>query len=371
MGIERYKQEQFLPADQTALDTAYQNIKDSSENRVNFPNIFDGIALFDRMGRTIDPDAPEVNKTFKTLGRDPEITQALFDEIQTAHQGGDDERVMVLIRVSHLMGHTEDPLIIKASNLLPPLYHPLRTLAGILGQNGGGKEKMDEYDRLFEEHKLQLEAKRAAAAAGARTRARAGARAGTGSRTAPSPDWAPENTAGKSTEWSAAIQYVEAKWRIISQGLPTDGSPNSTFKRFNTAFGLLHQEILGQNPPSNRSIQAMIEFFVPKIWMKPDHVGKFFTSRAAKQQTNPQTTADFDEFTQALFIPAALRTRTNPLTKVQKAELRRIYRQYSLALHEDKTKSNPDTNQDLKDYMETLFKAVTSTWAPVNTFIKT
>lgn len=358
MDIERYRQEQTTPLDQLTLTYAGERLQRNIENGGHYSEIYDDIALFDRMGRATS--TPEPLRTFRVIGQMEDISSNLFQEIEIARRAGNDERVMVLIRVSHLMGHTEDPALIRAANLinLPPKYHPLRRLARFLGQRPLGTVRRNLYDQIFEEHKVLLEQKRQAAASAARNASRASTQA----------DWNAENITGKSIAWEATRRNIEGKWQTAKSGLPVDGSPRSTLTRFEIAFALLHREIL-QHHPKGYDLQAMIEFLIPEIWAKPNHFDKFISSWRLAIPANVSTVANLDEKTLALFIPEDIKNSTSTLTKAQKGTIRRLQRQYALALHGDRTRANPDANPDLKDQLEEFFKVMNNSWDSVSPLV--
>lgn len=366
--MERYRSAPPLPPDKAALDAAYKSVQDGYYGRATFASIFAGIEVIDKMGQS-----NRFTGSFRYLGEQPYIRRALSEEIDRAKLAGDDERVMTLIRVSHVMGHTEDPshvkaarLLDKASNLLdvPPAFNPLKGLANLLGQNPTGTLKRDEYDLLFEKHKRELEAKQAAAAAAA-----AASAAGAGSR-ARLTEWPRINTVGKRTEWTTTVAKVEADWQRVGGSLSTHYSPTPTKIRLSKAMQLVQEAIrVSTQSITNQApgIQAMIEFLIPKIWSTPPDGLDLYEYAETFFKRNPQPSGvlfvgGFDDVTKALFIPEDLRDRATPLTALQKALIKKIHRRYAFALHSDKTKHNPDTSKELVDFVDILLKEVNMRW---------
>lgn len=368
MSIERYPSPQpAIPPDRTALDAAILGMRDAYHKKVDLGRIVDAVLLFDRMGQM-----RQHADTVRFLGENPQIRAYVFGQIDTARAAGDDERVMKLIRVSHLMDHTKDSLLVKAGGFLdiPPRFNPLLRLAQLLGQTENGTARRQNYDLWFDEHKTAWEAKQAAAAASASA-------PGAGPRVRLT-EWPPINTTGKSPEWTATMAKVEADWQRVGSGLLDDPGSAATLSRLKTAMGLLHETIrFSRQRPDEQAaeIQTMIEFLIPKIWNKApvvnnkplslnEYMETFFRSQT--QPSSASNVTDLDGVTQALFIHEDIRDRTDPLTTLQKRLIRKFYRQYGFSLHPDKTNRNPDTTIEVGDFVEILFKEINGRWALVN-----
>src|SRR3989338_2314593 len=155
--MERYEQ-QHVPPDQVALDTAYRGMREAQKQKTGFDRIFDAVDLFDRMGQ-----AQRHADTFRYLGEDKQVRTTLEAEIDAARNAGNDERVMTLIRVSHLMGHTRNPIGISAETIgkiasildVPDRFNPFKRAAALVAGTETGTATITRYNLLFEEHNKQ------------------------------------------------------------------------------------------------------------------------------------------------------------------------------------------------------------------------
>lgn len=369
---KRYKQQNMQPVNQVLLQHAAEAISVDFTSLRTFQTagnlfaaqeraraIFGSIALIDRMGRAT---GGEVEVGNRIMGENDIVRATLEEEIQNSDAVGDNERVLELIRVGHLLGYTDtEPkgvqrIFAALDGVIPGvtarLYQSFPNLQPPVPQ----ASKDPEYILLFNKHTQELAAKRAAA----------GATAGTG---APgSPDWLPEDITGKGAAWMEAVHDIEAGWNAIIPPPPDDISPASEFIRLTEGFNLLHREVALQSVigTAGPRLQAMIENLIPRIWLTPQYFEEFFRDEwRPGNPADPNSVAELDDITQAVLIPEAYRGLTTPLNDNGKRGIQKIWRYYLFALHQDKTAANPDTNKNLDNQRMALIKAINVAWPPI------
>lgn len=392
---ERYKQERTEPADETALDAAshriqtnYADLVSSGPSHPDIDQIFKDIARIDRMGRAT---VPEAEKVWRALGKNSRVSQALTNAIERHDLSGDNEEVLELTRVAHLMGKTFNrPWETFLLNIgLGERFHIENKAAANFA-----------YRQRFERNKAELEAKRRAAAAGAggsgatgsagtgrrrssTTGAGGSARAsgsGTGPSTGPSAGpsrgpsttastgpsrptgWIIESQVGKSPEWVSAWDDTNTRWDALKAqaGFPTEATLTDTLKRFELAIDLIKGDIL-RSATLSRAVRlrarAQLEYLIPKIWSTPDNVTDFLD----KYRPTPDTAVTLRQLSRTakvLFLDKSEWQKTVPPTEDNKKLFTRLFRAYSGVYHPNNIGAFPDTNANLKDYIDLISKRV-------------
>lgn len=354
MELDRYPQT-TINYDPQLHQEALVRIESAYTSKTSLDDIYEGVSLLHQMHAI---NIPELI-FFKRIGLDPVVADDLIGKIEAAMLAPDQEELaMKLIDVSHLMSHTETPFMFELSQKIRPLSGALQSFAEFLGHGRVGSYNTGLirgvlYDHYYLIAKNSLQAKKQAQAAQQ-------------TQTPPNPntqktpltDWLPETGVNKSTDWVTARQFIEALWIPEKQTLKTDDTPGSTYDRFDRAFRLIHETILVQKSPIGTSLQAMVEYLIPEIWVKPEQVIIFFKQFENKGITNPEFPAEADKWTKAIFIPESLRSSMVPLEAGQKTDIRKLFRNYNKGFHDDVAKNNPDTNLDLDDYRREIYKAI-------------
>lgn len=384
MNTERFKQEVNLAPDQDVLRalaednrdqfqalTVAEDIGNIAEASNRAKTIFSNIIKIDQMGRAFERGPVKV---YRVMGQDTVMRGTLLQEITDQDAAGNNEQVMQLLRVGHILDYTEDPWYIRVTQTVANYVEEKIKDPAVLrfkqwiDQQAHGQQTDAVWGPIFDKNKADLDAKRAAAAAGT-----GGGTTGPGTGAPLSPDWLPEDVTTKSPEWVTIRQAFEAAWDGAAalyltthngDPLPDDPTFYSTLDRFTFGFNLVQREILSSPIPSGKAVQNMIEYITTKIWLQPSAFPDFFDQCKLEPPTqrndDPHSVADLDDLAAALLIRENIRKQTDPLNASRQGEITRIYRRLTMGTHPDRTKimANPDANPVMHANLEELFKLI-------------
>jgi len=354
---ERYRFNPTIPADEAVLKSTADSLRTNVESPTpDYLEVTKVITVFDDMERATKLAGLS---QWRKIGRVPDMATTFDTTLKGKDTADDNEEVLRLVRVGHLLGYTH-PFV---SSLMDGILQRRTPPHGYYDQEA-------EFDRLFEEHKRRLEAKRAAAAgAGAGGRRRTTAGAGTGPRTS----WGPENTTGKSPEWMGAWNDIDIKWKAA--GLVTGRTSPETNTRFDAGMEFLHDDISAHLTSSvsieGLRIRAMTEYLIPRIWTEPtvntppQNALETFFRRATFGRSAAERDTKEEQLARRIFLPVGIRTLPN-LSRDQRTLVRRIHGCFAYAYHPDRKTSIPDIDPDLVDYVDIIFKRMNSAWDKIS-----
>lgn len=357
---EKYRLNTPISADETILQNASDRLRANVESPVpDYLALTQEITLFDEMDRATKPASLD---TWRKIGRSPDMAGALELSLINNVTADQNEEVLRLVRVGHLLGYTgEFPRLQKLVNNLSST-HPF--VAGLIGRVAGVLHQQTphdyyaqgaEFDRVFDEHKRRLEAKRTA---------RGTTRGATGGRArSTTTGWGAEDISGKSPEWVEAWNEVDLKWQAA--GLPTERTVPATNTRFDRGMEFLHDDIAAhmtiQVGREGLRIRAMTEYLIPRIWTEPGLVEPFF-KRATSGRSAPERAAKEEQLARRIFLPGGIRDLPKLTTPNQIALVKKIHSSLAFALHPDRKTSVPDIDLNLVDYVDIFYKQVNATW---------
>lgn len=178
--------------------------------------------------------------------------------------------------------------------------------------------------------------------------------------------WPPESNTGKSSEWVQAQEKIARLWeeknRHLPQGLNRE-TEAADIAYFEAGFNLLKNEIL-TSAPMAMELRAMLEYLIPRMWRQPVILERFIKKMTPRKPTKPANLAGLDTLSKAFYIPAPLQGLTQHPNKEQSKQINTVFRSFTKSMHPD-VAVWPDTSENLKEYVDTIYKSFTSCWSPV------
>lgn len=323
-------------------------------NLVNTDRFFRDVYLLNRTGFF----GLELKTKTQQKAADPKIRGEYVNRLKNQDATSDSEEVLATLAAGRIFEyHREEPFRIVFEKL--EAKHE-QLIAEEERQRAEARRRTEER-RKAEETRRAEEKRRAEEARKAEETRRK-------SKTT----WPPESNTGKSPEWIQAQEKIAKLWEQKSQTLPQGLSretPAADIAYFETGFNLLKNEISSASPPGGLRLRAMIEYLIPRIWRQPGILERFI-----KQMTPPPNAArpinlaGLDTLSKAFYIPLSLQELTQPLNKKQSKQIDSVYRAFTKSMHPDVAKW-PDMNENLQNYVTTIYKSFTSNWDRVRELV--
>lgn len=355
VDYEQYRKSPVF-GQQTILNQAQERLEaslQSGPNLVNTERFFRDVYLLKKTG--FFDSEPKLEMKAQQIAADPKIRGEYVNRLKNQDNASESKEVLATLDIGRTFEyHHEEPFRIVIEKL--EVKHNQLLAEAEARQRADAARRAEERRRAEEARKAE-EAKR---------------KAETEAKRRAKHTWPPESNTGKSPEWIQAQEKIAKLWEQKSQTLPQGlnrETPAADITYFETGFNLLKNEILSASPPGGLRLRAMIEYLIPRIWRQPGILERFI-----KQMTPPPNAArpinlaSLDTLSKAFYIPLSLQELTQPLNKKQSKQIDSVYRAFTKSMHPDVAKW-PDMNENLQNYVTTIYKSFTSNWDPVRELV--